>query len=126
VVSKGARVAQRRAAAAAEVRRRDRERLRRQLWAAGAVGLVLAVIAVLVIIRMAGGGAASATQKSSDPDATRVTAAATSVPDSILDQVGAGKVDTPRSWPAASSSPTITCLAMTSREPAPCSIVCRD
>jgi hypothetical protein len=91
-MSKSARLERRQAAAAALVRRRELER-RRQWWAAGSVGLVVVVIGMLVLVRLVGGGQAAAQQQSADPAAELVTAGVTSVPDSVLDQIGTGSVN---------------------------------
>jgi Domain of unknown function (DUF929) len=94
-VSKSARLQQRRAAAAAaaEARRRASERRRRFAWAGGAIGAVVLVLVGLVVVKLAGGGPTPAVQASADPSTPQVLAAVTSVPESVLDQVGMGKVD---------------------------------
>ena len=104
-MSKSARLEHRRAAAeAAAARRRERERRRRLAWAGGAVGTVVLVLVVLVVARIAGGGPAPVPQLSADPTDTQALTAVTSVPETVLDQVGVGRVDslpTPLSGEAA-------------------------
>jgi hypothetical protein len=92
-VSKRARLEHRRAAAAAEARRLERERRRRLTWAGSAVGAVILVLVGLVVVRLVGGGPAPAPQASPDPAAPQVLLAVTTVSDTVLDQVGLGKVD---------------------------------
>ncbi len=92
-MSKSARLEHRRAAAAAAARQREHERRRRIALAGGALGVVVLTLIVLVVVKVAGGGSAAAAQEGADPGEAQILQAVTSVPDAVLDQVAAGKID---------------------------------
>ena len=94
-MSKRQREAREAARRALLAKRQAEARRKRLVLAGGAVALVLVLFAVLVVVKLAGGGAkpTSATPATSGSAAAAVTAAVTSVPASVLDQVGAGKVN---------------------------------
>lgn len=80
--------------------RRARARRRRLTIAGATVAVVVLVVAILVGVKLASGGgdhATTAASASAAPASTAVIAGVTGVPPPALDQVGAGKVDTPPS-----------------------------
>src|SRR5262249_51899067 len=76
-------------------KRQAEARRKRLMLAGGAVALVLVVFAVLIVVKLAGGGAKTNQAAPAPPGsaAAAVPAAVTSGPASLLDQVGAGKVN---------------------------------
>jgi hypothetical protein len=94
-MSKRQRDARERARRAQEALRRAEARRKRLRLAWLAVGLVVVLFAVLVVVRLASGGKRTpeAAPVPSGSAAEAVTAAVTSVPASVLDQVGAGTVN---------------------------------
>jgi hypothetical protein len=94
-VSKSARLEHRRQRQEAEARRLELARKRRQLLLAGSsIGAVVLVIVVLVVVKLtAGSSPTPAPAAAADPAPTEVTNGVTTVPASVLDKIGLGKVD---------------------------------
>jgi uncharacterized protein DUF929 len=99
-VSKSKRLAQERARRIVAEQRRAEARRRRLLIAGSVVGAVVLIVAIMVGVKLAGGGTshpAAAASESAQPASSAVLSGVTGVPAGVLDQVGAGKVDTPPS-----------------------------
>jgi hypothetical protein len=94
-VPKSSRVARQKAEkAAAALRRQQQQRRSRFVWAGSAVAVVLVVVLVLVLVKVVGGGPTTPAAQPAQTAAADVVAGVTTVPASVLDQVGKGKVDT--------------------------------
>lgn len=95
-MSKSRRLAQERARRVVAEQRRAEARRRRLTIAGAAVGVVVLVVAILVGVKLAGGGShpAAGASAGAQPASAAVLAGVSGVPAGVLDQVGAGKVDT--------------------------------
>jgi len=89
-VSKGARLAQRRAAERALAEQREAARRRRQWWASGSLAAAVLVVAVLIAVHFATTSGTSSGQQFADPAATAILPEVTTVSQANLDQVGKG------------------------------------
>ena len=94
-MAKSSRAARQQAArAAAALRREQQQRRRRFVWAGSAVAVVLIVVLVLVLVKVVGGGPSTPAAQPAQSAAPEVIAGVTTVPASVLDQVGTGTVNT--------------------------------
>ena len=93
-MAKGKRLAQERARQIVAAQKRAEERRQRLMVAGGVVAAVVLVVAVLVGVKLASrGGGSAAPAAPASPASSTVASAVTSVPATVLDQVGTGKVD---------------------------------
>jgi len=93
-VSKSVRLEHRRQRQEAEARRRELARRRRRLLVAGSsIGAVVLVIVVLVVVKLTAGSSPPAAAPTANPAPTEVTNGVTTVPASVFDRIGLGKVD---------------------------------
>src|SRR3954454_16923096 len=93
-VSKSVRLEHRRQWQEPEPRRREMARRRRRLLVAGSsIGAVVLVIVVLGVVKLTAGSSPPAAAPTANPAPTEVTNGVTTVPASVFDRIGLGKVD---------------------------------